>query len=68
MHMKFIPSGNMHTLVLEHSTRIVMVVIGTELAKTMCGVLGIKSLTGLLYTLEAVMACPTLVRGNIHCV
>jgi hypothetical protein len=45
-----------------------MVDVVTELAKTMCGVLEFKSLAGLLYTLEAAMACPTLVRGNVHCV
>jgi hypothetical protein len=40
----------------------------TKLAKTMCDVLEFKSLASLLYILEAVTVCPTMVRQHIHSV
>jgi hypothetical protein len=45
-----------------------MIDMVTELGKTMCDDLDFKSLTGLLYIIEAVVACPALVRRDVHSV
>lgn len=45
-----------------------MLVMVTELVKLMCDVPRFKPLASLLYTLEAVIGSPKLVRQDVHSV